>query len=95
MKKFHLFDAISRSNSEAELVHNFVNHFKLPFCDKNRIDLFTQQILFEFKLDDNLNNLQIRSKVIAQALYYVRRLQFGDYSSPSDNICVVTKNFAA
>jgi len=94
LKKFHLFDSISRSNSEAELVHNFINHFNLPFCDKNRIDLFTQQILFEFKLDDNLFNLQIRSKVIAQALYYVRRLQLDDFSSPSDNICVVTKNLA-
>lgn len=96
MKKNHLFDNISTAQTEEELKFHFVNFFKLPINTKNRVDLYTEQILFEFKLNSNLKNIQTRAEVIAQALYYVRRLNFGDDDrSPSDNICIVTKNFAA
>lgn len=96
MKKNHLFDNISTAQTEEELKFHFVNFFKLPINTKNRVDLYTEQILFEFKLNSNLKNIQTRAEVIAQALYYVRRLNFGDDDrSPSDNVCIVTKNFAA
>ena len=96
MKKNHLFDNISAAQTEEELKFHFVKFFDLPIHTKNRVDLYTEQILFEFKLNSNLKNIQTRAEVIAQALYYVRRLNFGDDDrSPSDNICIVTKNFAA
>lgn len=96
MKKNHLFDNISTAQTEEELKFHFVNFFKLPINTKNRVDLYTEQILFEFKLNSNLKNIQTRAEVIAQALYYVRRLNFGDDDrSPSENVCIVTKNFAA
>ena len=94
--KNHLFDNISNAQTEEELKYYFAKFFNLPFNTKNRKDLYTEQILFEFKLDDNLKNLKIRAKVIAQALYYVRRMKLGDDdSTPSENVCIVTKNFAA
>lgn len=96
MKKNHLFDNISTAQTEEELKFAFVKFFNLPFSAKNRKDLYTEQILFEFKLNDNLKNLQTRSKVIAQALYYVRRMKLGEDDSPiSENVCVVAKNSAA
>ncbi len=91
----HLHEILSAATTEEELKHSFANFFKLPFSTRNRIDLYTEQILFEFKLDEPLKNLQSRAKVIAQALYYIRRLKFGDDDrAPSENICVATKNFA-
>ncbi len=93
MAKNHLFDNISNAQTEEELKFHFAKFFNLPFNTKNRKDIYTEQILFEFKLNDNL---KIRAKVIAQALYYVRRMKLGDYdSTPSENVCIVTKNFAA
>ena len=96
MKKNHLFDNISAAQTEEELKFHFVKFFDLPIHTKNRVDLYTEQILFEFKLNSNLKNIQTRAEVIAQALYYVHRLNFGDDDrSPSENVCIVTKNFAA
>ena len=96
MKKKHLYELISKPNTEEKLKFLFVKFFDLPIATRKRIDLYTEQILFEFKLDDNLKNLQTRAKVIAQALYYIRRLKLGDDErTASEYICVVSKNFAA
>lgn len=49
-------------------------------------------MLFEFKLDSNIKNIQIRAQTVAQTLYYVRRLKFGSETRLlSKNIAVVTK----
>ena len=96
MAKKHLNEVIQAAQTEEELKFLFVNHFDLPISTKNRIDLYTEQILYEFKLDSNLHNLQIRAKTAAQALYYVRRLKLGDDDrAPSQFFCLVSKNSAA
>ena len=96
MAKKHLNEVIQAAQTEEELKFLFVNHFDLPISTKNRIDLYTEQILYEFKLDSNLHNLQIRAKTAAQALYYVRRLKLGDDErAPSQFFCLVSKNSAA
>lgn len=95
MRKKHLYEYIQAAQSEAELVHLFSNYFDLTLSTKNYIDLYTEQILYEFKLNDNLKNLQIRAKTAAQALYYVRKLKLGDdMRTPSNFICLVSKNSA-
>ena len=96
MNKNHLYQAVFDAQTEEELKFSFAKFFNLKPSTKNRVDLYTEQILFEFKLDDNLKKLKIRSKVIAQALYYVRRLKIGeDDRSPAENLCIVTKRYAA
>ena len=96
MKKKHLNEVIQAAQTEEEFKFAFVKYFDLPISTKNRIDLYTEQILYEFKLDDNLKNIKIRAKTAAQALYYVRRLKLGDDErSPSQFICLVSKNSAA
>lgn len=94
MKK-NLFQTLAEANTEEELKNFFAKRFKIKLATKNFIDLYTQQILFEFKLDKNLKNPQTLAEIVAQTLYYVRRLKFGnDYRPVSENICIVTKNFA-
>ena len=94
MKK-NLFQTLAEANTEEELKNFFAKRFKIKLATKNFIDLYTTQILFEFKLDKNLKNPQTLAEIVAQTLYYVRRLKFGnDYRPVSQNICIVTKNFA-
>lgn len=96
MPKKHLREYISAAQTEEELKFAVAKYFDLRVSTKNRIDLYTEQILFEFKFDVNLKNVQTLAKVVAQALYYIRRLKFfDDERAPSQNICVVTKRFAA
>ena len=96
MSKKHLRETILPAQTEEELKFAFVKYFDLPFSTKNHVDLYTEQILFEFKLDDNLKNLKIRAKTAAQALYYVRRLKLGDDErAPSQFVCLVSKNSAS
>ena len=77
MKK-NLFQTLAEANTEEELKNFFAKQFKIKLATKNFIDLYTTQILFEFKLDKNLKNPQTN-----------------DYRPVSQNICIVTKNFAA
>ena len=95
MKK-SLFQTLAEANTEEELKNFFAKRFKIKLETKNFIDLYTLQILFEFKLDKNLKNPKVLAEIVAQTLYYVRRLKFGnDFRPVSENICIVTKNFAA
>lgn len=90
-----LNEILSEAETEEELKNFFAKFCHIKLSTKNFIDLYTPQILFEFKLDAPLQNINIRAKVIAQTLYYVRRLKFGrDYREVSQNICAVTKNSA-
>ena len=92
----NLFQTLADAQTEEELKNFFAKRFKIKLSTKNFIDLYTPQILFEFKLDSNLQNPPILAKIVAQTLYYVRKLKFGsDYRPVSENICIVTKNFAA
>lgn len=93
-----LKERIKGAATEEELKHDFANFFKLRMDTRKDIDLYTPEILFEFKLDKNLNNPQIRAACFAQTLYYVRNLKYGyrhETRPPTNSICVVTKNLAA
>lgn len=89
----HLFQILSETETEEEVKHSFAKFFKLKLSTKKFIDLYTEEILFEFKFDAPIkNSLQSRAKCVAQALYYIHRLKFGnDERVLSQNICVVTK----
>ena len=92
----NLYEIFKNAQTEEELKNFFAKFFNLKLDTKNFIDLYTPQILFEFKFDANLKNIQILAKCFAQSLYYIRRLKYGrEIRTPSKNICIVSKNFAA
>ncbi|MBQ7476735.1 MAG: hypothetical protein IJT06_05000 [Selenomonadaceae bacterium] len=91
----NLFEVLQPTQTEEEVKNIFAQFFRLKLDTKNYIDLYTPQILFEFKFDENLNNLPTLAKCIAQTLYYIRRLKYGrEIRTPSNSICIVTKNFS-
>lgn len=90
-----LYSILEKCTSEEEVKHEFSNYFKFTLDTRDDIDLYTESILFEFKYDVNMSNVYTRSKVLAQALYYIRRLKYGnDGRIPSNYICGVDKNEA-
>ena len=97
MSKKHFYDYIKPAKKEDALVHYFANYFKiLNFDSTNYIDLYTPEIFFEFKTDENFKNTHALAKTVAQALYYAKRLYSGEDPRPlSPYISVVTKDFGA
>ena len=97
MPKKHFYQSIMNSKTEEELKHHFANFFGFRnFDSTNYIDLYTQEIFFEFKLKENLKNLPTLAKIVAQTLYYAQRLYSGKDPRPlSPYISVVTKDFGA
>lgn len=92
----NLFDALSGCATEEEVKFNFASFFRIKLDTKKKIDLYTPQILFEFKLDGEFFKLERRARAFAQSLYYIRRLKFGDDTrAPSRSIAVVDKHSAA
>ena len=68
MKK-RLFQTLAEANTEEELKNFFAKRFKLKLDTKNFIDLYTLQILFEFKLDKNLKNPKVLAEIVAQNIF--------------------------
>lgn len=93
-----IFQNFSAAQTEEELKNFFAKFFDIKLSTKNYIDLYTPQIIFEFKLDANLKNISTLATCTAQIIYYVRRLKFSLNSETrkiSNFISVVTKKIVA
>ena len=95
MKEKGLYKRLQLCQTEEEVKYEFAKFFEYKIDTRERIDLYSPEILFEFKYDINMENVGVRSKAIAQALYYIRRLKYGrDIRVPSARICIIDKNGA-
>jgi len=91
-KKF--CEELNRGKTEEDVKYSFAKHFGISkYNTSDRHDLYTPQVLFEFKHNKNLENLKSRATVLAQTLYYVRRLKYGftDKQIPPV-LCIADKN---
>lgn len=86
---------LNACNTEEEVKSEFAKAFGFKLDTRKRMDLYTTRILFEFKLNKSLENLDAKSLVLAQTMYYIRQIKFGrsDLALPPF-ICVVDKNQA-
>ena len=93
----HLYDSLRLCAKEEEVKAEFCKFFKMKIKALGNIDHYTEQVLFEFKLDCNFKSSVNVARVLAQVMYYARKLKFGAgytrYPLPS-MICVVDKNEA-
>jgi hypothetical protein len=87
---------LSKAKTEEEVKFAYVKEFAIKFSAAYKQDLYTPQILFEFKFDKNFENTKVRAEVLAQALYYIHRLKYGatEQAIPT-TICIANKNEAA
>ncbi len=92
-KKFKT--ALQKSNTEEDVKNVYAKHFKIDYDTSDRHDLYTPQILFEFKYDKNLQNLKSKAAVLAQILYYIHRLKYGFTNKAIPVfLCLANKNEA-
>ena len=73
-EKYH--KDLHKASVEEDVKAAYRAFYSLPQDSSQRHDLYTPQVLFEFKYDKNFSNLRIRAEVLAQLLYYVHRLKF-------------------
>jgi hypothetical protein len=77
-KEYNKFiNDLAKAKTEEDVKNAYAKHFKISYDTSDRHDLYTTQVLFEFKYDKNMLNLKARATVLAQILYYVHRLKFG------------------
>ncbi len=92
----YLITKLNDARIEEEVVTAYQNHFGLEGDKRDKHDFYTEQVLYEFKLDEALAEPEGRARVLAQALYYVRKLCNGDIEekTPPPYICLIDKNEA-
>ncbi len=73
----------------------YAGHFGLRYDTEFRHDLYSQEILYEFKFNRQLKKRGVRASIIAQVLYYIRRLRYShaDKAIPPV-ICIADHNAA-
>ncbi len=69
--------ALQKVKTEEEVKHTYAKHFGLDYDTEFRHDLYSPEIFFEFKFQRSLEKRQARAAVLAQVMYYVRRLRLG------------------
>ena len=93
----NLYTCLSPCKKEEEVKAEFCKFFKMKIKALGNIDHYTEQVLFEFKYDRNFKSIANVATVLAQVMYYARKLKFGAgltrYPLPP-MICVVDKNEA-
>ena len=84
---------LHKSKTEEDVKNAYAKHFKINYDTSDRHDLYTPQVLFEFKYDKNMDSLKARAMVFAQILYYVHRLKYGFTQKPIPNyLCLADVN---
>lgn len=90
-----LYDILLSCKKEEEVKDEFVKFFKIKLNALRQIDHYSEEILYEFKLDKNLKNIKNLAVVVSQTMYYARALKYGKIPNPlSPIICIVDKNEA-
>lgn len=86
---------LNKATQEDEVRSIYATYFKINYNTANRHDLYTPQVLFEFKQDKNFHNLKALATILAQSLYYLRRLKYIDTGKVIPFfICLADKNEA-
>ena len=87
---------LDKATTEEVVKATYAAYFKIKYNTSNHHDLYTPQVFFEFKADKNFHNLKALATILAQTLYYIRRLKYIDVQKPIPFfICLADKNEAA
>lgn len=83
----------AKAQTEEDVKNIFARFFGIKYNTADKHDLYTPAVLFEFKYDKNLANIRGRAAVIAQMMYYVRRLKLSNAGKPvPPMLCVADRN---
>jgi hypothetical protein len=86
---------LNNATTEEVVKSAYATYFKLKYDTSHHHDLYTPQVLFEFKAEKNFVNLKARATILAQSLYYIRRLKYIETEKAIPFfICLADKNEA-
>lgn len=86
---------LDKATTEEDVKSTYATYFKLKYDTSHHHDLYTPQVFFEFKADKNFHNLKALATILAQALYYIRRLKYIEMGKAIPFfICLADKNEA-
>jgi hypothetical protein len=88
-------NTLAKATQEEVVKATYATYFKIKYDTSHHHDLYTPQVLFEFKADKNFNNLKALATILAQSLYYIRRLKYVEVGKVIPFfICLADKNEA-
>ena len=89
-------NSLDAATTEEVVKKTYASYFRIKYDTSHHHALYTPQVFFEFKTDKHLQNLKALETVLAQALYYIRRLKYFEVEKPVPFfICLADKNGAA
>lgn len=90
-----LNNLLGKTSTEEEVKHAWATCLGVDYDTADDHDLYTPQILFEFKYDKKFGNKNQLATVLAQLLYYLHRLKYGESGKgiPAE-FCLADRNQA-
>src|ERR1035437_6556458 len=86
---------LDKATQEEVVKATYANYFKIQYDTSHHHDLYTPQVFFEFKTDKNFHNIKALATILAQSLYYIRRLKYIEVEKAIPFfICLADKNEA-
>lgn len=85
-----LVKRLQKATREEDVKAAWAKCLDLEYDTAHDHDLYTEQVLFEFKLQRNFDQPAQRAAVLAQLLYYVRRLKLGGRPTHTLRRCTST-----
>ena len=73
-----LLALLDKAQTEEDVKAAWAKTLGIDYNTSDDHDLYTPQVFFEFKFDRQLAQAASRSPVVAQVMYYLRRLKFGE-----------------
>ena len=77
-----LLARLGKCRTEEDVKAAWARHLKLEYDTSDDHDLYTPQVLFEFKFDRQLSNASQLAPVVAQLMYYLHRLKYHQSTKP-------------
>lgn len=88
-----LLKRLDKSRTEEDVKAAWARHLRLDYGTADDHDLYSPQVLFEFKYDRKLSNASQLAPVLAQLMYYLHRLKYHQSSKPIPlEWCAADKN---
>jgi hypothetical protein len=90
-----LLQRLGKAKTEEDVKSAWARHLELDYDTSDDIDLYSPQMLFEFKFDRKLSNASQLAPVVAQLMYYLHRLKYaGNSKGIPQAWCVADRNAA-
>lgn len=77
-----LLRRLARCRTEEDVKAAWAKHLGLEYDTSDDHDLYSPQVLFEFKFDRQLSNASQLAPVVAQLMYYLHRLKYHQSTKP-------------